>query len=47
MNNFNDPRLKEQFTAEELEKSKRDFESRFAAICPRGMCFPVIEYECK
>lgn len=47
LKNFDDPRLKEQFTPEELNERKADFESRFSEICPRGMRFPVIEYECE
>ena len=44
---FDNPRLKEQFTPEELDERKADFENRFSEICPRGMYFPVIEYECE
>ncbi len=47
LKNFDDPHLKEQFTPEELNERKADFESRFSEICPRGMRFPVIEYECE
>ncbi len=46
-NNFDNPRLREQLSPIELEKLKTDFENRFIEICPKGMCFPVIEYECE
>ncbi|ACL18655.1 hypothetical protein Dhaf_0589 [Desulfitobacterium hafniense DCB-2] len=44
---FNDPRLTEQFSAAELAEHQGEFERRFVTICPQGMCFPVIEYECE
>ena len=44
---FADPRLKEQVSPEELARSKADFERRFAGMCPKGMYYPVIEYECE
>ncbi|MHB8124590.1 MAG: hypothetical protein ACYDEJ_02930 [Desulfitobacteriaceae bacterium] len=40
-------RMKEQFSPEELAQSKADFEGRFSAMCPKGMCYSVIEYECE
>ena len=45
--NFDDPRYTERFTAEEIEKAKLDYERHSATICPRGMCLPAVEYECK
>ncbi|SDH65284.1 hypothetical protein [Desulfosporosinus hippei] len=44
---FDNPRLKEQVSPEELARSKVEFEERFSGICPKGMCYPVIEYECE
>ncbi|MHB8076670.1 hypothetical protein [Desulfosporosinus fructosivorans] len=26
---------------------KAEFEERFSGMCPKGMCYPVIEYECE
>lgn len=47
LNSFNDPQLKEQLSPEELEKARDDFEHQFSTICPKGMYFPVVEYECE
>lgn len=47
MKNFNDPRLTDKFSAAELAEHKAEFERRLAEICPQGMYFPVIEYECE
>ena len=44
---FTNPKLQEQMTPEQIAKAKSDFEERFLEICPMGMCFPVIEYECE
>lgn len=44
---FDNPRLKEQVSLEELARSKAEFEERFSEMCPKGMCYPVIEYECE
>ncbi|MCB8817668.1 hypothetical protein [Desulfosporosinus shakirovi] len=44
---FDNPRLKEQVSPEELARSKAEFEERFSGMCPKGMCYPVIEYECE
>lgn len=44
---FNDPRIQEQMTREQIAQAKSDFEEKFLEICPRGMLFPVIEYECE
>ncbi|WP_088189262.1 hypothetical protein [Desulfosporosinus sp. FKA] len=43
---FANPQLKEQ-SLEELARSKAEFEERFSKMCPKGMCYPVIEYECE
>lgn len=42
-----DPKLHEYMAPEEIAKVKLNFEKHFAEICQRGMCFPVIEYECE
>jgi len=47
MKSFDDPLLAEQFAASERNKHKADFERHFTAICPKDMCFLVIEYECE
>ncbi|HOQ37897.1 MAG TPA: hypothetical protein PKW03_09195 [Acetivibrio sp.] len=44
---LNDPKLQEHMTSEEINRARLDFEKRFSQICPRGMYFPVIEYECE
>ncbi len=44
--NFSNPKLLEQIKEEEISKVKKDFEEHFTEICPRGMCFPIVEYEC-
>jgi len=44
---FANPKLQEHMTSEEIKKARLDFEKRFSEICPRGMYFPVIEYECE
>lgn len=44
---FNDPRITEQFDAEQIIKMKQETEASFSKICPRGMFLPVIEYECE
>lgn len=43
---FTEPRLLEQMTKEQIVEAKKDFEEHFVTICPRGMCFPIVEYEC-
>ena len=43
---FADPRLGDYMTSEEIAQAKLDFEKKFQKICPKGMYFPVIEYEC-
>lgn len=44
---FNDPRLTKQFSVAELAEHKTVFERQLTEICPPGMYFPVIEYECE
>ncbi|AFQ44276.1 hypothetical protein [Desulfosporosinus meridiei] len=44
---FDNHRLKEQVSPEELARSKAEFEERFSGICPKGMFYPVIRYECE
>jgi len=39
---FVDPKLQEQ-----IAQAKLEFEERFLETCPKGMCFPIIEYECE
>jgi len=44
---FSDPNLLKQMTKEQIAKSKKDFEEKFLEICPKGMCYPIVEYECE
>ena len=44
---LDDPKVKDQLSPEELERSKAEFEEHFSEICPKGMCLAVIEYECE
>ena len=44
---FDNLRMKKQFSLEELARSKAEFEERFSKMCPKGMCYLVIEYECE
>jgi hypothetical protein len=46
-NSFANDELQEQMNQQQLSRIKADFEKRLLKICPRGMCFPVIEYECE
>lgn len=34
-------------TSEEIAQTRLDCEEKLLEVCPRGMCFPVIEYECE
>lgn len=34
-------------SSEELVQMRLDFENKLLEICPKGMYFPVIEYECE
>lgn len=42
---FSNPKLLEHMTKEEIPKAKKDFEEKFLQICPKGMYYPVVEYE--
>lgn len=44
---FDNPKIREQMTPEQIAQAKSDFEERFLEICPKGMCLPIIEYECE
>lgn len=44
---FDAPQLKEQITPEEIMKRKEEFDAKLSEICPKGMLFPLIEYECE
>lgn len=44
---FSASELREKMAPDEIDKARQDFEKRLAEICPRGMCFPVVEYECE
>jgi len=43
---FRDPRYLEIMSAEELEEQKEEFFRNLEQVCPRGMCYLGIEYEC-
>lgn len=43
---FADPVFREQRTPEEIARARRECEQYLPEICPRGMYFPVVEYEC-
>lgn len=44
---FSDPKLLNHMTEEQIANAKKDFEKNFIEVCPRGMCYPIIEYECE
>ncbi|KAI4448081.1 hypothetical protein C823_002600 [Eubacterium plexicaudatum ASF492] len=47
---FADPdyrrRMLEYMSPEEYEEMRRDLDARMDEMCPRGMYYPVVEYEC-
>jgi hypothetical protein len=43
--NFSDPKLLEHMTKEQIEEAKRNIEKSFIEVCPKGMYYPVVEYE--
>jgi hypothetical protein len=46
-NNFNSPKIREHMTPEQITRARTEFEERFLHICPKGMYFPIVEYECE
>lgn len=42
---FQDPCLTENFTPKELWKKRTDYDEILARNCPKGTCYPVVEYE--
>ncbi|MBP1924287.1 hypothetical protein J2Z76_000140 [Sedimentibacter acidaminivorans] len=44
---FSNPKLLKQMTIEQIATAKKDFEEKFLEICPKGMCYPIVEYECE
>ncbi len=44
---FSNPHLINQMSEEQIAEAKKDFEERFIEICPRDMCYPIVEYECE
>lgn len=44
---FSDPKLLKHMSEEQIANAKKDFEKTFIEICPKGMCYPVVEYECE
>lgn len=47
LKNFDDPRMLEHLSPEQINDAKKDMENRFSEICPKGMFLPVVEYECE
>ncbi len=43
---FNDPKLIEKFSPEQLEQAKKCSYNTLKQTCPKGMCYIGIEYEC-
>ena len=42
---FSDPKLLENMTKEQIDEAKRSIEKSITEVCPKGMYYPVIEYE--
>lgn len=47
LKNFDDPRMLEHLSPEQISDAKKDMANRFLEICPKGMFLPVVEYECE
>lgn len=43
---YSNPVILNQMTKEQISAAKKSFEEDFIKICPKGMCFPIVEYEC-
>ena len=43
---YENPELSEKFNDAQIIKMRAELESRLLEVCPRGMYFPVVEYEC-
>lgn len=44
---FDNPKTKEQMTPVQIAQAKSNLDEQLLNICPRGMYFPVVEYECE
>lgn len=44
---FSDPKILEHMTKEQIYEAKKSFKEHFIKICPRGMYYPIVEYECE
>ncbi len=44
---FSDPRMRQRLTEEELAQRRAEFACRFEPVCPRGMRFACVSYECE
>ena len=44
---FSDPKILERMTKEQISEAKKRFEEDFIKICPGGMYYPIVEYECE
>ena len=42
---FSSPKLSENMTKEQIDEARRNIERSFIEACPKGMYYPVIEYE--
>lgn len=45
--NFDEPHIKERLSPEEITEMKENIKKEILKMCPIGMRFPVIEYECE
>jgi hypothetical protein len=44
---FANPEVLDSMAPEQMAQIRSEFENRFREICPKGLYFPVIEYECE
>lgn len=44
---FSNPKRLEQMTEEQIAYVRKDFEEKFLESCPKGKCYPIVEYECE
>lgn len=44
---FSNPEFQEKLTPEEINQVRLNFEKKFTEVCPKGMYFPVVKYECE
>jgi hypothetical protein len=44
---FADPKILNQMTKEQIAEARINVERRFKEVCTKGMCYPIVEYECE